>query len=147
MLWIHVLLLFYSQSFTEQFCHSPIFIPAVLIYAALYHTLTTGAIWGLVPCSMEDTGIEPINLLVSGRPIPPCHRRYYCLSSYRTCRLWPCVILLLQSAGTCCYPWCCGSWAGHWPAWLTGLMTRGGTAWSCSTTFWRSSAGTTWWDT
>lgn len=56
------------------------------------------------------------------------------------------MLLFLQSAATCCYPWCCGSWAGHWPVWLTGLMMRGETVWSCSTTSWKSSAGTMWWE-
>lgn len=54
--------------------------------------------------------------------------------------------LCSQSAVMCCYPWCCGNWAVHWPVWLTGPMTREETVWSCSTTYWKFSAGTTWWD-
>lgn len=57
------------------------------------------------------------------------------------------VLLFPQLAAMCYYPWCCRSWAWHWPVWPMGLMMRGEIAWSCSTTFWRCSAGTMWWGT
>lgn len=76
-----------------------------------------------------------------------CVHVYYCVSAYWTCHHVRFLFFVSQSAVMCCYPWCCGSWAGHWSLWLMGLMMREEIVWSCSTTSWRSLVGKMWWDT